>query len=307
MCSIQEAWGDITPEMSAPTASQASSNSVRQGQLAMDVQRGNFSGMPADQVGHYYTQTDDRRQYAKPVAELSEYRDWHSDFNRKPAPEANGIARGMHGKYDRTPRTQYANNGAFSGLETQSVTQLETDVNPAYFARSDPSYQSGLTAPAYLDTYPKPKYDIPNVGPLGMSTVGGSGGKGPEAANSAIETFMSLGQEYFKDQGASPDMIVPDANSNSMSNNKFTAEKITDPALLADVPASNVKFADNQLSPPVTDRERQIQLILARLAELEKKLSSVDTNKSHDIILFIVIGIFVLFVLDNIFKLGRFL
>jgi hypothetical protein len=267
-----------------------------------------------DQVGQYYTQSDDRRQYAKPVAELSEYRDWHSDFNRKPAPEANGISRGMHGKYDRTPRTQHAqhaNNGAFSGLETQSVTRLETDVNPAYFARSDPSYQSGLTTPAYLDTYPKPKYDIPNVGPLGMSTVGGNGGKGPEAANSAIETFMSLGQEYFKDQGASPDMIVPGANSNSMSNNKFTPEKITDPDLLAATPtvsANNVKFADSQLSPSGSNnRERQIQLILARLAELEKKLSSVDTNKSHDIILFIVIGIFVLFVLDNIFKLGRFI
>ncbi len=86
MCSIQEAWGDITPEMSSPTASQASSNSVRQGQLAMDAQRGNFSGMPADKVGQYYSQSDDRRQYAKPVAELSEYRDWHSEFNRTPAP-----------------------------------------------------------------------------------------------------------------------------------------------------------------------------------------------------------------------------
>jgi hypothetical protein len=292
MCSIQEAWGDISADMSAPpSASQASANLVRQGQQGMD-----------DQVGQYYTQSDDRRQYAKPVAELSEYRDWHSEFNRKPAPEANGIARGMHGKYDRTPRAQHAqhaNNGAFSGLET--------DVNPAYFARSDPTYQSGLQTPAYLDAYPKPKYDIPNVGPLGMS-AGRNGGKGPEAANSTVEAFMSLGQEYFKDQGASPEMIVPGVNSNS--NNKFTPEQITNKGLLATaptVPASNVKFADNQLSPQVTDRERQIQAILARLAELEKKLSTVDTNKSHDIILFIVIGIFVLFVLDNIFKLGRFL
>jgi hypothetical protein len=132
-----------------------------------------------------------------------------------------------------------------------------------------------------------------------MSTTG-NGGKGPEAANSAIESFMSLGQEYFKDQGASPD-----------NNNKFTPEKITEPDLLAATPtvaASNVKFADSQLSPSGSNnRERQIQLILARLADIEKKLSSVDTNKSHDIILFIVIGIFVLFVLDNIFKLGRFL
>lgn len=294
MCSIQEAWGDISAEMTIPTASQASANSVRQGQLAMDSQRA-----MSDQVGQYYTQSDDRRQYAKPVAELSEYRDWHSEFNRKPAPEANGISRGIHGKYDRTPRAQHANNGAFSGLET--------DVNPAYFARSDPTYQSGLQTPAYLDAYPKPKYDIPNVGPLGMSTSG-AGGKGPEAANSTVEAFMSLGQEYFKDQGANPEMIVPGVNSNS--NNKFTPEQITNKGLLATaptVPASNVKFADNQLSPQVTDRERQIQVILARLAELEKKLSTVDTNKSHDIILFIVIGIFVLFVLDNIFKLGRFL
>ena len=296
MCSIQEAWGDISAEMSAPpSASQASSNMIRQGQQGMD-----------DQVGQYYTQSDNRRQYAKPVAELSEYRDWHSDFNRKPAPEANGIARGMHGKYDLTPRAQHAqhaqhaNNGAFSGLET--------DVNPAYFARSDPTYQSGLQTPAYLDAYPKPKYDIPNVGPLGMSTSG-AGGKGPEAANSTVEAFMSLGQEYFKDQGASPEMIVPGVDSNN-NNNKFTPEQITNKELLATTPtvsANNIKFADSELAPPQVSRDRQIQAILARLAEIEKKLSTVDTNKSHDIILFIVIGIFVLFVLDNIFKLGRFL
>lgn len=300
MCSLLEAWGDISSDMATPTASQASANTVRQGQQAMDTQRSamNYSGMGmdnADQVGQYYTQTDDRRQYAKPVAELSEYRDWHSEFNRKPAPETNGVARGMHGKYDRTPRTQHGNNGAFSGLET--------DVNPAYFARNDPTYQSGLQTPAYLDAYPKPKFDIPNVGPLGMSTV--KTGKGPEAANSTIESFMSLGQEYFKDQGASPEMIVPGGDS----NNKFTPEQISDPALQAvtpNVPASNVKFADDGLAPQ-TSRERQIQSILNRLAEIEKKLSSVDTNKSHDIILFIVIGIFVLFVLDNIFKLGRFI
>lgn len=301
MCSIIEAWGDM-PTLETPTtsSSQASANTIRGGQLAMDAQRNsnrnNNGAIALDQVGQYYTQSDDRRQYARPVAELSEYRDWHSEFNRKPAPEANGIARGFNGKYDRTPRTSHANNGVFTGLET--------DVNPAYFARSDPTVESGLRTPAYLDTYPDPKYAIPNVGPLGMSSSGNN--KGPAAANTTVETFMSLGQDYFKDMGASPE-------------NKFTPEQITDEKLLAvtpTVPASDIKFADNQLSPAgpsandtvaTTGRDKQIQAILTRLAELERKMSTVDTSKSHDIILFIVIGIFVLFVLDNIFKLNRFL
>ena len=52
--------------------------------------------------------------------------------------------------------------------------------------------------------------------------------------------------------------------------------------------------------------QSQLNSLVAKMNNLEQKVSYVENNKSHDIILFIVIAIFILFVLDNVFKLGKF-
>jgi len=47
---------------------------------------------------------------------------------------------------------------------------------------------------------------------------------------------------------------------------------------------------------------------MERLQIIEEKLSNNNNNKQgnvHDIILYIIIGVFILFALDSIFKIGR--
>lgn len=79
-----------------------------------------------------------------------------------------------------------------------------------------------------------------------------------------------------------------------------------------DVEAENEGFQNNNL--PVNNNINNADLtqkmlinILERLDEIEKKINTSKNKKNnvHDIILFIIIGIFVLFALDSVFRIGR--
>ena len=137
------------------------------------------------------------------------------------------------------------------------------------------------------------------------------GATGPMAANDVPEQFMELGDDFSQQQQQQQQVKSP-----------FTEEVITDPRLIAEnlaaraeqlQRASTGSQANNQSSAKhtaVPDEIRTIQVqlnsLVAKLNNLEQKVSYVENNKSHDIILFIVIAIFILFVLDNVFKLGKF-
>ena len=55
-----------------------------------------------------------------------------------------------------------------------------------------------------------------------------------------------------------------------------------------------------------TSNTKLLELINKRLDALENKINRTKNNNNiHDIILFIIIGIFILFALDSIFKIGR--
>ena len=53
--------------------------------------------------------------------------------------------------------------------------------------------------------------------------------------------------------------------------------------------------------------EQMLITIMDRLDKLERKINSCksDNKNVHDVILFIIIGVFILFALDSIFRLGR--
>ena len=55
--------------------------------------------------------------------------------------------------------------------------------------------------------------------------------------------------------------------------------------------------------------DETLKTILKRLDRLEERLNKQSTNKSnsniHDIILYVVMGIFLLFILDSVFKIGK--
>ena len=67
----------------------------------------------------------------------------------------------------------------------------------------------------------------------------------------------------------------------------------------------NLNNTNNNINSNINNNE--LAHIMDRLDNLEKmiKQKKTDNNNVHDIILFIIIGIFILFALDSIFKIGR--
>jgi hypothetical protein len=270
MCSIEEAWGTIpfTQNKSGVT-----SNLVQQ-QIQMNQER------QPDVADQLYTQTDDRRQWAMPENDVV-----YDDFNRglmaKPSPEANGMARGVHSKYSREKRFEARTvDGGVMG-------KLVTDVDPKYYERTQPT---DIPAPNYLELYDRP---FTEVGGVGM----------PLAANVNSEQFAEL----------KPQRAV----------NKFTPEIITDPRILAEannnnhmvrpiMDSNNNRKNNHKVKPNGSDDNNcnfalgqissQLRALMTKVDFLEKKMTTIEHDKSHDIVLFIVLAIFVMFILDNVFN-----
>lgn len=264
MCSIEEAWGTIpfTQNKSGVT-----SNLVQQ-QMLMNQER------QPDVAGQLYTQSDDLRQWAMPENEVV-----YDDFNRglmaKPSPEANGLARGVHSKYSREKRFDARTvDGGVMG-------KLVTDVDPKYYERTQPT---NIPPPNYMELYDRP---FTEVGGVGM----------PLAANMNSEQFAEV----------NPHRAV----------NKFTPEIITDPRILAEANNNNhtvtpIMNGNNIMVKPrgtadnsnlaMATISSQLRALLTKVEFLEKKMTVLEHDKSHDIVLFIVLAIFVMFILDNVFN-----
>ena len=44
---------------------------------------------------------------------------------------------------------------------------------------------------------------------------------------------------------------------------------------------------------------------MKKLETLENKITKTQSNNVHDLILFVIMGLFILFILDSIFRIGR--
>ena len=289
-----------------------------------------------DQVGQPVSWADNRRQYAQPANEIMNINSgesanenlgggWQTAYC-KPRPDMNSMTRGVHSRYSREKRFDAHT------AELPYGGQITTDIDPAMI--------TGDARPGYLDLYSKgyegrkwmPNMTTTTTRPAMAgdarpeaainpppTTTGYSkrqpstttttmGATGPMAANDVPEQFMELSDDFNQQ----PDQI----------KSPFTEEVITDPRLIAENLAARAEqlqrastgvVANNQSanklsSVPDEIRTIQVQLnsLVAKMNNLEQKVSYVENNKSHDIILFIVIAIFILFVLDNVFKLGKF-
>ena len=183
----------------------------------------------------------------------------------KSAPEANGFTRGVHSKYSREKRIdarQHDNQGAFSGLQS--------DVDSSYFNRDT------NTKPKYLDLYEKPFEDF-----IGSNL-------GPQPANLVSEQFSQLHETFVHEplQQQQQQPNIPASNNSSVPNNDNSK-----------INTVNKKNMDN-----IAILQSQILALETKIQKLEATLVSIESDKSHDIILYIVIAIFVLFVLDMLFK-----
>lgn len=289
-----------------------------------------------DKLNEPVTWSDNRRQYAQPANELMNINGgepesangWQTAYC-KPRQDMNSMTRGVHSRYSREKR--------FDAMtaELPYGGQITTDVDPAMItgdANGRPGYLNLFTQgyegrkwmPNMTTTSTQPAYAGDARPEAGINppptTTGYSKRKpttsSPMAANDVPEGFMEIYDDTFDDTLAHTDSTV-----HQPIKSPFTEEVITDPRIIAQNIAarseqiqqdSGNKQAGNVKSPitPVPDDIRAIQTqlntLVAKMNNLEQKVNYVENNKSHDIILFIVIAIFVLFVLDNVFKLGKF-
>ena len=254
----------------------------------------------------------------------------------KPRQDMNSMTRGVHSKYSREKRFDARN------AELPYGGEITTDVDPAmitgdangrpgYLDLFSKGYEGRKWMPNMATTTTRPAYAgnaRPEAGINPPTTTTGyakrnlsiSMGTTPiTAANDVSENFMPITDDTFNDITATN---LQNNMHQSGYKSAFTEEVITDPRLVAENLAaraeqlqkistgSNNTNASSQVVEPVPDDIRAIQnqlsALVAKMNNLEQKVSYVENNESHDIILFIVIAIFILFVLDNVFKLGKF-
>ena len=324
MCSLQEAWNDFSLTNSANPQNDKIKQ-VREQQMAMDLQRNQqhmnsvrqdmdlqmtqqpqqFDRVP--EKGHY-TQSDDRRQFAQPVADVFRP-NYEREFLAKP-PSGNShgdTIRGVHNKFTREKRIPMMKGGSELVNLTSNVQQpgeLATTLNDVpKFVREFGTVEG------------KPYREGPSNGPA-MSDNGPTTevyGGGPIASNSdeVGEAFVSVETDYFGNNSLGlspqpeyqvsqyqqqPSMPLPNTKPNTKPHTKST--------LLTTTEHNNTKSSSNKDGmEQIKMLKKQIQELNSKITTLETKLEAVENNRPHDIILIIVIALFVLFIIDNVFKL----
>ena len=295
-----------------------------------------------DQVGQPVSWADNRRQYAQPANELlninggepaNENGGWQTAYC-KPRQDMNSMTRGVHSRYSREKRFDAQTAELpYGGQITTDIdpAMITGDARPGYLDLYSTGYEgrkwmpnmtTTTTRPAMAgDARPEAAINPPPTTtgyskrqPSTTTTTTTMGATGPMAANDVPEQFMELGDDFSQQ--------LQQQQQQQQVKSPFTEEVITDPRLIAENLAAraeqlqrastgsqvNNQSSAKQTAVPDEIRTIQVQLnsLVAKLNNLEQKVSYVENNKSHDIILFIVIAIFILFVLDNVFKLGKF-
>jgi hypothetical protein len=255
----------------------------------------------------------------------------------KPRQDMNSMTRGVHSKYSREKRfNAHTAELPYGGEITTDIdpAMITGDANgrPGYLDLYSKGYEGRKWMPNMTTTTTQPPFAGNGRPEAGInppttttrysnpSTTPGNtySATGPIAANDTPESFMAINDNTFMDMSQQPGVQAE-------IKSPFTEEVITDSRLIAENLAARAEqlqrastgaigVSNNQVSgktaTEIPDEIRTIQVqlnsLVAKMNNLEQKVSYVENNKSHDIILFIVIAIFILFVLDNVFKLGKF-
>ena len=283
MCSIQEAWGDFKPETETNISNLVKNSKEQQLQLQNERQPHKVpGGNPPDIVGNPVIQSNDYRQYSRAENDYHNP-NFQQHWNSKPSPNMNGMTRGVHNKYSRDKRIEFKQH------QTQMGT-LETDVDMKHYLQTEDN------KPPYLDLYNKPGNDGPGIGHLAISQ--------PIAANADEENYMDVSENFYGKE------------LNKISTNSFTPEVITDPKLLKEVANARNHIQHNNATNSVTNNnnvipdeirklQEEIKQLMSKIDVLENKVKNVENNSNHDIVLFLVVAIFILFVIDNVFKFNK--
>jgi hypothetical protein len=257
----------------------------------------------------YYTQSDDRRQFAQQSADIFRP-NYEREFLAKP-PTGNShgdTIRGVHNKFTREKRIPMMKGGNELVNLTSNVQQpgeLATTLNDVpKFVRELGTVEG------------KPYREGPSNGPA-MPDNGPTAevyGNGPMASNSdeVGEAFVSVDGDYFGNNslGLTPqsEYQVPQYQHQSQQHQQQQSSTPVPNSKPHTVPHTTTSQVSEQLNKDgnmeqIKMLKKQIQELNSKITTLESKLEAVENNRPHDIILIIVIALFVLFIIDNVFKL----
>jgi hypothetical protein len=316
MCSLQEAWNDFSLTKSANGNNLQNNNvendrmkQVREQQIEMDMQRNQnnmnnerqnmdreITTQQFDRINEpdYYTQSNDRRQFSQHTTDIFRPHYEPNLMSKPPTGNSQGnMIRGVHSKFSRTKRIQDNMN-----INNNSI-----------------NLTSNIQTP---DPLPNTLNEIPNyiqdLGPVDGKPYreGPSNNNEPMAHNTdnVSDAFVSINNNYFDNNinhnnhnnttpipNSKPELINNTSNNslNNTSNNSLHQIEQND---------NMEQNKQNDNMEQIKMLKTQIQTLNNKIVMLENKMQNVENNRPHDIILIIVIALFVLFIIDNIFKLN---
>lgn len=330
MCSLKEAFAPITPfvpgqgDGNYSPASGVSGGGMRSynghGFDPMGPGQGAWnptSQMP-DGVGQYVTQADDHRQWAQPANGL-EHQRWLDNWGQ---PNPSQFRRGVHSDRSREnrmgPSRRHQVPTGTGGAAMQSAAEFPN--------------RARTGAPgAPFDQYPQDAdYTPPYINALDGSAAPGapvsSVGSAPRAAERRSrlkDTFGSVSQPRENTVGPVPNPsdyrnMHPTQWDDKISGAPVQARQFN-PGM---GPSANMRESGSGTglrdltelmmdapTPTSTDEVRrlqeQIRRLTAKLDDLEKKVGKVESSRSHDIILIVVLAVFLLFIVDNVFGFNK--
>jgi hypothetical protein len=323
MCSLEEAWHDFNLTKSAQgnnnlkyvkaqqtqldlerNPNNLNLERLQQDQSTLEPQYNNSNTAPND--AQYYSQSTLQRDYSRHAGDVFRPEYDNTLMSKPPSGNSQGsMIRGIHNKYSREKRVNDASGG-------NDMIQLS----------------SSIEAPGPL---PNTLNNVPNyissLGPVdGKPYREGPPSTMPDAHNSDMvnDNFLSVNNNYFANNsyGVSNDFtpevinnasVLNDSGYSSSSNSKHNTNPVSNVANVSSN-VENTKNVANVSNTDVTLRanedqikslKKQLDLLNSKFKMLETKLQSVENNRPHDIILIIVISLFILFIVDNIFRSYR--
>lgn len=322
MCSLEEAFGPVAPTVPGMNGGMRSYNTHGFSPMGPGQQAWNPSSHAPDMIGQPMTQTDNRRQYAEPANGL-EHKRWQDNWSK---PDSRNFTRGVHSNRSREnrvgdPRQHSAHTGAGGSVKMQSSAYYPPRSLPG---SDEPPYPHNAD---YIPTY---------INALDGSIAPGaplsSVGDAPRAAaakNRLKDTFDSMSYPRESTIGPVPNpsdyrnmhptqwdsdvsgapiqarQFSPATNSvnmNSNNNNSMNSSVNRNDGNVVD------KMMDTGAPSSLTDVKRlqeQIRLLNAKLDKLERKVGKVESSRSHDIILIVVLAVFLLFIVDSVFGFNK--
>jgi hypothetical protein len=280
MCSLEEAWQDInytsTHEDFRSKVGEASQqqmemdrqHSVR-AQQEMDTRVKNT--YQPDKVGDVVGQANDRRQYAKPAQDIFHH-DWERAM-RKPVTNHDFI-RGVHDKYNRNETPRVGHRGFYNGqLQTLSEMTSPKPANDNGFTNWNSLY---MLNPATQEN--------------------NSSGEGDAFTQEFINNEQLQRQSNMKmiEYNRKIDQSTEGNSSNNSSNTKNDIQTNI-------VNEEINKKRSLKLEEEIMNLMKEMKRMELRMKMLEQKITNVDNNRSHDIILYGVVLVFVLFIVYQTF------